>query len=357
VYEQAFRDDNLKRPAPVPGGPACCSGHCSFQLVKAITKFGFTMNISQTIETRVFVGPSLFSGHPVVSLTIPDSLDTEIQESVVDTLLGPTPAWSYTRSLSSHGGTLKCSEVTLALSRALLAAGGTPELTVNMLTDIDHQAVIIARYYDPLASLTALQASIDLAREISRNSQSLMNNDRAITRFVAQKITELSAYAPDGIAHSLIRMAENKNIPFRVFTGAPGVWLFGQGARGVQFFEAVTSDNGLPGITLAGSKAYTNNIIRSLGYPSTRFGLTNELTRGKNIAEAVGYPVVVKPVDGGKGSGVTANITGHTEFEQAFAKAVAISARGVLVENHVAGDDIRIAIFGGRFAWATKRIP
>ena len=38
-------------------------------------------------------------------------------------------------------------------------------------------------------------------------------------------------------------------------------------------------------------------------------------------------------------------------------KAAAATKRGVLVENHIEGLDFRIAIFGGRFAWATKRMP
>lgn len=309
------------------------------------------------IETRVYAGPSLLSEHPVVSLTIPTSVDARIKTSVVDTLLGSTSVGHITRSMSSHSGHLMCSQVTHALTQALLAASGTPELSVDIHRGFEHQLVIVARYYDPVASLTALQTSFNIASELSRNGESLKNSGQQITGFVTQKIRELSYYSPDELAHSLIRKAEISNIPVRVFASASRVWLFGQGVESVQFFEAITSSNGLPGVILAKNKAHTNKVVNALGFPSPRWGLARELGPAKDIAKTLGYPVVVKPVDGGKGQGVTADITRDAEFEMAFKKAAATTTSTVLIENYIVGDDHRIAVFDGRFAWATKRMP
>jgi hypothetical protein len=113
---------------------------------------------------------------------------------------------------------------------------------------------------------------------------------------VKQIIDELSIYAPDNLAHSLIRIAELKNIPYRVFARASRIWLFGHGVESVQFLEAITSNNGMPGISLARNKAYTNEFIKDLGFPTTRYALTRGLNSGKNIAKTIGYPVVVKRV-------------------------------------------------------------
>lgn len=315
------------------------------------------MDHASIFKTRVYSGPNLLSEHPVVSLTIPISMDTVVQASVVDALLGSTPAGSFVRSISAQNGTLTCSSVTLALTRAMLAASGTPELGVNMLEDLDQQPVIVARYYDPSASLRALQASFHIARELAQSGGNLAESGPQITGYLTQQIKELSNYAPDELAHALIRTARIKNIPFRNFASTSTAWLFGHGAKSVQFVEAITSSNGMPGIMLARNKAYTNKIIAALGFPTTRFGLARSLGFAKNIAKTIGYPVVVKPVSGGRGWGVTAGITQDAEFDAAFKNAAAKSRQSILVENHVVGDDYRIAVFGGRLGWVVKRMP
>jgi|GEM_PF-2023789 len=310
-----------------------------------------------TTKIRVYAGPSLLSEHPVVALTIPISVDTGIQTSVVDSLIGSALPGGFTRSLNSQNGTLMCSEVTFALTKAMLAASGMPELSVNILKDLDHQSVVIARYYDPTASLMALQASFKIASEISRGGESLLKDGRRVAGFFTQSVNRLTNFRPDILALSLIRIAKVKDIPFRIFASTSHTWLFGHGTKSVQFAQAITSNDGVPGYFLTRNKAQTNKLVKDLGFPTTRSALAVDLGPAKNIARSIGYPVVVKPVGEGGGRGVTAHITQDSEFEAAFKKAAATSTQAVLVENHVAGNDYRITIFGGRFAWAVKRMP
>ena len=315
------------------------------------------MDNSSTAKTRVYAGPSLLSVHPVVSLAVPAALDGPVAASVVATLLSSTPLGSFTHQLDPQDGSLSCSNVTLALTQGFLAAVGTPELAVSIVKDVERQSVVIARYYDPNLPSQALALSFLMARKLCENGADMVANSRGLADFVKRRLHELSNMAPDFHAHSLLRMAAAKNIPCRVSPSASRIWLLGQGAKSVQFFEAITSSNGLPGFILSRNKSHTNKFIRSLGFPSTRCAVTQNLAAGKKIAKNIGFPVVVKPVDGGKGQGVTANITDDAEFEMAFKKAMQASGKAVLVENHVEGDDYRIFVTGGRFLWATNRIP
>jgi cyanophycin synthetase len=315
------------------------------------------MDYASTVATKVYAGPSLLSEHPVVSLAIPASLDRPIPASVVETLLGPTQVGSFTRRLSPQTGSLYCSEVTLSLTQEFLAAVGTPELGVSIIKDVEQQSVIVARFYDPDLSSRALLLSFYMARHLFENGENMIKSNHGTTDFVVQRIRELAMIAPDFHAQSIMRVAETKNIPYRISASASRVWLLGQGINSVQFFEAITSRNGLPGYSLSRNKAHTIKFIRSIGFPATRCAVANELAAGKEIAKKIGFPVVVKPVDGGKGQGVTANITQDAEFEMAFNRAMKTSTRAVLIENYVEGDDFRIFVTGGRFLWATNRIP
>lgn len=64
--------------------------------------------------------------------------------------------------------------------------------------------------------------------------------------------------------------------------------------------------------------------------------------------------VVVKPVLGSGGRGVTSSITSREEFKEAYSSVV---TRKVVLEEHVDGDDHRILVLGGKVIAAMKRWP
>jgi cyanophycin synthetase len=65
----------------------------------------------------------------------------------------------------------------------------------------------------------------------------------------------------------------------------------------------------------------------------------------------------VKPAAGGKGAGVTVHITDDAALLAAFNSAQKLGQGDVLVERHVAGEDHRLVVIGGQFAWAVRRSP
>ena len=65
---------------------------------------------------------------------------------------------------------------------------------------------------------------------------------------------------------------------------------------------------------------------------------------------------VVKPAAGGGGYGVTAGIVDEASFVEAWRRAIAFGRR-VIVEDFVAGDEIRMITIGGELAAAVCRVP
>ena len=65
---------------------------------------------------------------------------------------------------------------------------------------------------------------------------------------------------------------------------------------------------------------------------------------------------VVKPAAGGGGYGVTAGIVDDASFIEAWRRAIAFGRR-VIVEDFVAGDEIRMITIGGELAAAVCRVP
>ena len=75
-------------------------------------------------------------------------------------------------------------------------------------------------------------------------------------------------------------------------------------------------------------------------------------------AKRIGYPVVVKPLDGNHGRGVCLNLQDEDDVREAFPIAEEQSRRGdVIVESFVTGKDYRCLIIDGRIAAIAERVP
>lgn len=72
--------------------------------------------------------------------------------------------------------------------------------------------------------------------------------------------------------------------------------------------------------------------------------------------EEVNAPVVVKPVRGSHGRGITTGVTDERAFRSAWEIAKEKTSE-VIVERHIAGCDIRVNVIGGRAVSACIRIP
>ncbi len=91
----------------------------------------------------------------------------------------------------------------------------------------------------------------------------------------------------------------------------------------------------------------------------------NCFTEAEAVSEArkLGFPVVVKPVAGHKGIGVTTGIKNESEVKIAFQNIVDSAEKentffdGAIVQQHITGHDHRLLTVNGKFAAALKRVP
>jgi cyanophycin synthetase len=75
-------------------------------------------------------------------------------------------------------------------------------------------------------------------------------------------------------------------------------------------------------------------------------------------AARIGFPVVVKPLDGNHGRGVGLGLTSVRAVRGAFGRALKQSRGGsVVVESMVAGRDYRILVIGGTMVAVAERVP
>lgn len=137
-------------------------------------------------------------------------------------------------------------------------------------------------------------------------------------------------------------------------TGGDGV-QFGQGALQRLAHSSLAGDESLPSVILAQNKAQTSKRLAQLGLPVPRHVSVQTTEAAIRAAERLGFPVVVKPLRGAHGNGITVGVRDVESMAQAVERARMGGKRpAILVEEPVRGAAHRLLVIGGRFASAVR---
>ncbi len=109
---------------------------------------------------------------------------------------------------------------------------------------------------------------------------------------------------------------------------------------------------------IAGNKDLTNQLLRDLGIPSPRGVAVSDENEAVRQAERMGYPVVLKPIDGNHGCGVCVDLVDEPAVRSHFAVARAESRSGsVIVEQMMRGKDFRVLVINNEVVAVAERVP
>ena len=106
----------------------------------------------------------------------------------------------------------------------------------------------------------------------------------------------------------------------------------------------------------------TSSILRSHGIPTPvsrkiRIGATSDDAL-RQIAESIGYPLVLKPNTGSLGRGVHTELKHWGELKQAYAHLCkTLAPQDGIIESHHEGQDYRVLVIGKSVVGAVRRIP
>lgn len=155
---------------------------------------------------------------------------------------------------------------------------------------------------------------------------------------------------------ALIKAAEARDIPWMALETREMIQLgYGQYQKRVQ--AALTCQSSVLGVELACDKSGTKQILKQAGVPVPLGTLVYSLNELEDAVETLGgYPIVIKPLDGNHGRGITLDINNWKDAETAYDLAREISPC-VIVEHFYQGRDFRILVVNHRFVAAAERIP
>lgn len=154
---------------------------------------------------------------------------------------------------------------------------------------------------------------------------------------------------------SIIQEAESRGIPW-IRLNKYSLCQLGYGENQKRIQATVTSETSSIGVELACDKEDTKHILEQAEIPVPKGDIITRERSLESACEYVGYPLVVKPIDGNHGRGITVNINSYEEALEAFYAAKEVSRR-VIIEKYVTGKDYRLLVINNKLVAAALRTP
>ena len=154
---------------------------------------------------------------------------------------------------------------------------------------------------------------------------------------------------------SIVSEAESRGIPWIRLNKYSLVQL-GYGANQKRIQATVTSETSSIGVELACDKEDTKYLLEQAEVEVPRGDIISRESGLEDACRYVGYPLVIKPIDGNHGRGITVDINNYEDALEAFNIAKEVSRR-VIVEKYITGEDYRLLVINHNFVAAAKRTP
>jgi cyanophycin synthetase len=172
-----------------------------------------------------------------------------------------------------------------------------------------------------------------------------------------QDLEELRREAQLGPStESIVAEAKTRHIPW-LELGTRAMIQLGYGVYQKRLQATLSDRTGVLAVELACDKEATKQMLRDSGVPVPRGTVITSLRYLQEaIDEVGGFPVVIKPVNGNHGRGISVDVRDLPSAEDAFLLAQEIS-REVIVEKFHRGRDHRILVVNGKVVAVAERIP
>ena len=150
----------------------------------------------------------------------------------------------------------------------------------------------------------------------------------------------------------IVEAATDRRIPSMRLNDGNLVQL-GYGIKQRRIWTAETDQTSAIAETISRDKELTKTLLQSCGVPVPEGSIVDSANAAWDAAESIGLPVVVKPLDGNHGRGVSINLNTEAEVRAAFELAEQESSE-VIVERFVRGDEHRLLVVGGKLVAAAR---
>lgn len=208
---------------------------------------------------------------------------------------------------------------------------------------------VVFSYIEEEVGRETAKAAVDIAEKLIQGQPIDVNSFIQELREIRERVR----LGPS--TGSIVTEAIHRNIPWIRLNKNSLVQLgYGINQRRIQATVASTTSN--IAVEIACDKEDTKNLLEAAEVPVPRGRIIHDEEELQAAIDRIGYPIVLKPINGNHGRGATTNIKDWDSALIALEIAKKHS-RSIICEKFIVGHDFRLLVINYKFICAAKRTP
>ncbi len=208
---------------------------------------------------------------------------------------------------------------------------------------------VVFSYVEEKAGLFAAEESVKIAQCLIDG----IDYDMKVCIHTLKEIRERERLGPS--TGSIVEEAVSRNIPW-IRLGRNSLVQLGYGKNQKRFQATITGNTGSIAVDIACNKEMTKNMLEDAAIPVPSGDIAVDVEDLEKIIRKIGYPVVIKPLDGNHGKGSSINVNDWDAAVIGLEHAQKYS-RKVIVEKYITGYDFRLLVINHKLVAAARRVP
>ncbi len=208
---------------------------------------------------------------------------------------------------------------------------------------------VVFSYTEENVGLFAAESSVAIAEALIAGTEYDFEAD-------IQKMREIRERVRLGPSTgSIVEEAVARDIPW-IRLGTNSLVQLGYGVNQMRFQATMTCKTSNIAVAIACNKEETKRMLELASIPVASGSICTDEENLEACIKKIGYPIVLKPLDGNHGKGASINVNNWEDAVAGLAFAQNYSRR-VIVEKFITGFDFRVLVIDNKLVAAAKRIP
>jgi cyanophycin synthetase len=320
------------------------------------------------LETRVLRGANYWSRQPVVKMLVDLGVLEQFPSTKIPGFVNGLVAWipslaDHACSLNRRGGFITrlrdgtwmghvAEHIALELQNL---AGTQVRHGKTRSAGVEGQYNVIYEFGEETVGLAAGKLAVRIVNYLvaPADPEHALDYIEELENLI--RLAERQGFGPS--TQAILDEAASRDIPYLRLDRHSLVQL-GHGVHQQRIRATMTSRTSGIAVDIASDKNLTNRLLDSAGLPVPKSEVVNTAEGALAAARRIGFPCVVKPLDGNHGRGVHLDLRSDDDVKRAFEGARRESRSGdLVVETFVSGLDYRCLVIGGKMAAIAERVP
>jgi cyanophycin synthetase len=208
---------------------------------------------------------------------------------------------------------------------------------------------VVFSYTEEKVGLYAAESSVRIAQALIDGTDYDVHADIKAMREIREDVR----LGPS--TGSIVEEAVARDIPW-IRLGTNSLVQLGYGVNQMRFQATITCKTSNIAVDIACNKEETKKMLDNASIPVAKGDICIDEEDLEKTIRKIGYPIVIKPLDGNHGKGASINVTEWENAVEGLAFAKKYSKR-VIVEKFITGFDFRILVIDNKVVAAAQRVP